>query len=220
MEDGHCLGELHLEGWCPVMRPSQHHLCTFPAQDVSLRVGDVVIDPETKMSPGRIVELRRQPARVRRRSRASACPRRRECPTRCDESLGAGLRYAAVLHEATGRPRSRRRARSARWSPHSWTAASSRPTAPSGRSRRKTCGAPYRAQVALLPSLLPARVAVGSADRFHGREAPVVIYSLTSSTGEDLPRASSSSTASTSRSVARRRSRSSSAIQRSARHGA
>ena len=109
MEHGHCLGELHLEGWCPVMRPSQHHLCTFPAQDVSLRVGDVVIDPETKMSPGRIVELRRQPARVLRRSRASACPRRRECPTRCDESLGAGLRYAAVLHEATGRPRSRRR---------------------------------------------------------------------------------------------------------------
>ncbi len=52
VEDGHCLGELHLEGWCPVMRPSQHHLCTFPAQDVSLRVGDVVIDPETKMSPG------------------------------------------------------------------------------------------------------------------------------------------------------------------------
>lgn len=48
--------------------------------------------------------------------------------------------------------------------------------------------APYNAQVALVRSLLPSGVDVGTVDRFQGREAPVVIYSLASSTGEDLPR--------------------------------
>ncbi len=46
--------------------------------------------------------------------------------------------------------------------------------------------APYNAQVADLTARLRARV--GTVDKFQGQEAPVVIYSLTTSTPEDAPR--------------------------------
>jgi predicted RecB family nuclease len=48
--------------------------------------------------------------------------------------------------------------------------------------------APYNAQVADLTASLPAGVRVGTVDRFQGQEAPVVIYSMTTSTPEDAPR--------------------------------
>ncbi len=48
--------------------------------------------------------------------------------------------------------------------------------------------APYNAQVAALRRRLPPRVAVGTVDKFQGREAPIVIYSLTSSSASDAPR--------------------------------
>jgi predicted RecB family nuclease len=48
--------------------------------------------------------------------------------------------------------------------------------------------APYNAQVAALRRALPDDVKVGTVDKFQGREAPVVIYSLTSSSAEDAPR--------------------------------
>jgi predicted RecB family nuclease len=48
--------------------------------------------------------------------------------------------------------------------------------------------APYNAQVADLEPRLPAEVRVGTVDRFQGQEAPIVIYSLTTSTPEDAPR--------------------------------
>ncbi len=47
--------------------------------------------------------------------------------------------------------------------------------------------APYNAQVAALKEMLP-HVPVGTVDKFQGKEAPVVIYSMTSSTTEDAPR--------------------------------
>ena len=47
--------------------------------------------------------------------------------------------------------------------------------------------APYNAQVADLKSRLPAGARVGTVDKFQGQEAPVVIYSLTSSTPQDAP---------------------------------
>jgi uncharacterized protein len=46
--------------------------------------------------------------------------------------------------------------------------------------------APYNAQVADLTARLGVRV--GTVDRFQGQEAPVVIYSLTTSSPEDAPR--------------------------------
>jgi predicted RecB family nuclease len=47
--------------------------------------------------------------------------------------------------------------------------------------------APYNAQVADLRERLPG-VKIGTVDKFQGQEAPVVIYSLTTSSPEDAPR--------------------------------
>lgn len=47
--------------------------------------------------------------------------------------------------------------------------------------------APFNAQVELLKEALP-KIDIGTVDKFQGREAPVVIYSMTSSTVEDAPR--------------------------------
>jgi len=48
--------------------------------------------------------------------------------------------------------------------------------------------APYNAQVNLLRELLPPEVRVGTVDKFQGQEALVVLYSMASSSGEDIPR--------------------------------
>ncbi|HEU5145382.1 MAG TPA: C-terminal helicase domain-containing protein, partial [Chryseosolibacter sp.] len=47
--------------------------------------------------------------------------------------------------------------------------------------------APYNAQVAGLIERLPD-MRIGTVDKFQGKEAPIVIYSMTSSTTEDAPR--------------------------------
>jgi predicted RecB family nuclease len=47
--------------------------------------------------------------------------------------------------------------------------------------------APYNAQVADLKTRLP-QMRIGTVDKFQGQEAPVVIYSLTTSSPEDAPR--------------------------------
>ena len=48
--------------------------------------------------------------------------------------------------------------------------------------------APYNAQVASLRHRLPADVAVGTVDKFQGKEAPIVIFSMTTSSGDEAPR--------------------------------
>ncbi|HWZ89545.1 MAG TPA: TM0106 family RecB-like putative nuclease [Polyangiaceae bacterium] len=48
--------------------------------------------------------------------------------------------------------------------------------------------APYNAQVAALRAKLPPLVEVGTVDKFQGMEAPIVIYSMTTSSAEDAPR--------------------------------
>lgn len=48
--------------------------------------------------------------------------------------------------------------------------------------------APYNAQVAALRRGLPEGVRVGTVDKFQGQEAPVVIYSMTTSSAADAPR--------------------------------
>ena len=47
---------------------------------------------------------------------------------------------------------------------------------------------PYNAQVRTLRQTVPEGVRVGTVDKFQGQEAPVVIISLASSSGEDAPR--------------------------------
>ena len=68
----------------------------------------------------------------------------------------------------------------------SWTAAN-------GESKPLTWNdvlvvAPYNAQVGQIQSLLPPEARVGTVDKFQGQEAPISIYSMTSSTPEDAPR--------------------------------
>lgn len=48
--------------------------------------------------------------------------------------------------------------------------------------------APYNAQVGRLRARLPAQARVGTVDKFQGQEAPVVIYSMASSSVADAPR--------------------------------
>ena len=48
--------------------------------------------------------------------------------------------------------------------------------------------APYNAQVGQIASLLPPEARVGTVDKFQGQEAPISVYSMTSSSPEDAPR--------------------------------
>jgi uncharacterized protein len=47
---------------------------------------------------------------------------------------------------------------------------------------------PYNAQVRRLLAVVPAGVQVGTVDKFQGREAPIVVFSMATSTAEDAPR--------------------------------
>jgi uncharacterized protein len=47
---------------------------------------------------------------------------------------------------------------------------------------------PFNAQVRHLRSRLPPGARVGTVDKFQGQEAPVVFFSMTASSGEDVPR--------------------------------
>src|SRR3954462_338048 len=49
--------------------------------------------------------------------------------------------------------------------------------------------APYNAQVNALREALPESVRVGTVDKFQGQEADVVLYSMASSSGDDISRA-------------------------------
>jgi len=48
--------------------------------------------------------------------------------------------------------------------------------------------APYNAQVLRLRAGLPTAVRVGTVDKFQGQEAPIVFFSMATSSGEDVPR--------------------------------
>jgi uncharacterized protein len=47
---------------------------------------------------------------------------------------------------------------------------------------------PYNAQVAKLTEALPEGARIGTVDKFQGQEAPVVIYSMATSSADDVPR--------------------------------
>jgi uncharacterized protein len=47
---------------------------------------------------------------------------------------------------------------------------------------------PYNMQVELLRRTLPEGARVGTVDKFQGQEAPVVLISMATSSGDDLPR--------------------------------
>jgi uncharacterized protein len=62
-----------------------------------------------------------------------------------------------------------------------------------GQQRRLTAAdilvvAPYNMQVRGLLQALPPGIEVGTVDKFQGRQAPVVFFSMASSAGDDVPR--------------------------------
>ncbi|MBA3331218.1 MAG: ribonuclease H-like domain-containing protein, partial [Actinobacteria bacterium] len=105
-------------------------------------------------------------------------------------SLGTGLRYLPVEH-AANRQSSREEADCIAAEVERLIAGTY--TSCEGKTRRLTYDdilvvAPYNAQVRCLRAALPAAVRVGTVDKFQGQEAPVVLFSMATSSGEDLPR--------------------------------
>lgn len=106
------------------------------------------------------------------------------------EGVGAGLRYVPVEHEG--------RSQAAPEEAQAIVAEIERLvgrefTAASGKSwplhhEDILVVAPYNQQVRTLRGALPAGVRVGTVDKFQGQEAPVVFYSTTSSSGDEVPR--------------------------------
>jgi uncharacterized protein len=113
--------------------------------------------------------------------------------TSCSErktSDGVGVRWLAVEHEGN-RVESEQeanaiRAEIERLVGHTFTDGNADPR-PIGYSDVIVV-APYNAQVRLLRERLPGGVEVGTVDKFQGRQAVVVFYSMASSSGEDVPR--------------------------------
>jgi uncharacterized protein len=104
----------------------------------------------------------------------------------------SGLYYLAVEHEGCSNE-SIAEAEAIRALLEGWFAAGATWVDKEGDRRLLTLDdvlvvAPYNAQVALLQETLAAGAKVGTVDRFQGQEAPVVLYSMTTSTPEDAPR--------------------------------
>ena len=118
-----------------------------------------------------------------RLSAAAVCRRR-------DLSAGNGLVMLAVEHEGC-RQSSREEARVISAALESLLGTTF--TDERGAARRVTeddvlVVAPYNAQVRALRAALPARVRIGTVDKFQGQEAPIVFVSFASSTGTEAPR--------------------------------
>jgi uncharacterized protein len=105
-------------------------------------------------------------------------------------ALGTGPRFLPVPHEANRRESPEEAAailaELRRLLGTEWTDAD-------GRTRRLGLQdvlvvAPYNDQVALLAETLPDGARVGTVDKFQGQEAAVVFFSMTTSSGEDVPR--------------------------------
>ena len=104
---------------------------------------------------------------------------------------GAGLRFVPVEHDANQRESPEEADRIASLftgllDAASWTNAD-------GVRQRITPGdilivAPYNAQVNLLKQVLDGRARVGTVDKFQGQEAPIVFFSMATSTPEAAPR--------------------------------
>jgi uncharacterized protein len=105
-------------------------------------------------------------------------------------ALGTGIRYLPVAHEgnrSSAPEESERIAAEVRamiGSDFIDADGSTRPLA----ERDFMVVAPYNAQVHELRRALPDGVPVGTVDKFQGQQAPVVFFSMATSSGEDVPR--------------------------------
>jgi uncharacterized protein len=94
-------------------------------------------------------------------------------------ALGTGLRYVPVEHEGNRQSSEEEAAVVAR------EITRLRDAGVPGRDIMVV--APFNAHVELLRERLPDDVRVGTVDKFQGQEASVVVYSMASSSGEDVP---------------------------------
>ena len=111
-------------------------------------------------------------------------------PKRQRTALGTGLRFIPIEHEANRRE-SEEEARAIlaelqHLLGQDWTDAE-------GRTRQLQLAdavilAPYNDQIALLARTLPEGARVGTVDKFQGQEAAVAFFSMTTSSGENMPR--------------------------------
>ena len=105
-------------------------------------------------------------------------------------AFGTGIRYLPVEHEgnrsASGEEVSRIAAEIEAMLGGSFTDkdGKSRPLVPNDLM----VVTPYNAQVRRLRASLPQGVRIGTVDKFQGQEAPVVFFSMATSSGEDVPR--------------------------------
>src|SRR5688572_1251087 len=104
---------------------------------------------------------------------------------------GTGLRFMPVEHAGNGQ-RSSQEARAIAEQVRDLLAAGTFTDA-NGCTRPLTTAdilvvAPYNMQVRCIQEQMPAGIEVGTVDKFQGREAPVVFFSMASSSGEDVPR--------------------------------
>ena len=122
-------------------------------------------------------------------SRAENWNQRLSCPGPLD---GTGLRYVSVEHAGNQNESPEEVASVAQLisgllgNGATWTNKAGKATAL--RLKDILVVAPYNAQVAALASKLPEGARVGTVDKFQGQEAPVVIYSMATSSSEDAPR--------------------------------
>jgi uncharacterized protein len=104
---------------------------------------------------------------------------------------GAGLRYIAVDHRHNAQ-QSHEEAEAIATQVELLLAGGTC-TDRNGRTKPLTAAdilvvAPYNMQVRCLREMLPGDVDVGTVDKFQGREAAVVLFSMASSSGDDVPR--------------------------------
>jgi uncharacterized protein len=105
-------------------------------------------------------------------------------------SFGTGLRFLPVVHEGN-RIASHEEADAVAAAIEQMVGADYTDSA--GRTRPLNHDdflvvAPYNAQVRCLRAAVPRVVPVGTVDKFQGQEAPIVFFSMATSSGEDLPR--------------------------------
>jgi superfamily I DNA and/or RNA helicase len=105
-------------------------------------------------------------------------------------SLGTGLRFLPVEHEGNRRSSREEAARVreelGRLLEAEWTDAEGG-TRPLGLNDILVV-APYNEHVKCLAEALPRGARVGTVDKFQGQQAPVVFFSMATSSGEDVPR--------------------------------
>jgi predicted RecB family nuclease len=103
---------------------------------------------------------------------------------------GTGVRFVPVAHAGNTRRSSEEAAAIAALVRDlvrgEWTDAEGR-TRPLGEQDIMVV-APYNAQVRCLRTALPEGVQVGTVDKFQGQQAPVVFFSMATSSGEEIPR--------------------------------